>query len=707
MLHYLESKQLTKNNVLAATNGGQGIFKHYIPDFYQEKKPFRAVFREDKHPSANVFRNSSGTYLYKDFAEDKPLNPIEFIMRLHTCDFSNALQRINRDLKLGLGNGNSTIEYGSNYDYWKQFEGEAIPKSINQTLAIYRVKSVKSFTTNQGKKVVASASNPIFAFELAEGYNKIYRPLEPIKKYKHQFVGKRPEDFQNIYGIAQLPTSCNTLLIVEGLKDCIVANSNLNHHGIYAVGIDNVSTHLKPETLQLMRSKCKYLVLCLDIDEIGLKMSAMKARHYGLRNFILPSILSDNGGKDISDWFKLKLSEQLLLDALGEIILSPEPLPEQQLVADELLTRLLATEQQVGQLSTQPIVYSPPLISLGDLPIIRRGTINIIQGKYGSHKSRLAELFCSHLLAQKTDCLHYYLHFEKTDEAITVVYIDTERNLKEELPAAIQSIKEKGCFGIHENPTDFRFTSIKQVERKKRLGAVKSFIEQVRDQTKYPLFVLLDVVTDCVSNFNDPKESMQLFDYLGNLCDNYDATFLLVIHQNPGGEKARGHTGTEAANKASTVMQIGFEQEGSELLALKFLKLRAAQRPPAIHLVYDSEIKGLALAHEEMLLQLTSDRPQVAEIKQVAKELGKLLCPNLPQKELLQKLKQRFDCSDNTLKSRLEEISAKGLEITNQDGVVCQLDIKAAIGKATVYELLPNTLLLEEHRSNPELDLLY
>ena len=110
-----------------------------------------------------------------------------------------------------------------------------------------------------------------------------------------------------------------------------------------------------------------------------------------------------------------------------------------------------------------------------------------------------------------------------------LVYIDTERHLKEGLPAAIRSIKEKGCFGIHENPTDFRFTSIKQVERKKRLGAVKSFIEQVREQTKYLLFVLLDVVTDCVSNFNDPKESRQLFDYLRNLCDSYDAVFLPLV----------------------------------------------------------------------------------------------------------------------------------------------------------------------------------
>ncbi len=687
MFQHSQNKQLTKQNILAATNGGLAIFSHYITDFEQPKKTFKAIFRKDEHPSANVFQGQSGEYLYKDFAEEKPMNAIDFVMKLQNDCFPEALQRINKDLKLGFEKDNETIEYGGNFDYWKQFEGEEMKSDINETLAAYSISSVKSFTTRKGNKIIATASNPIFAFKLAEGYNKMYRPLEQIRRYKHQYIGKRPLDYQNIYGIAQLPAASHTILIVEGLKDCIIANANLNQHQIYAVGIDNVSTHIKPKMLQFLRSKCRFLVLCLDTDEIGLKMSSLKAQQYGLRNFILPSLLTQNGGKDISDWFKLKLDEQLLLNALGEAISCPEPTPKQQLVLDELLTRLNATEHQVAQLSTQPIVFSPPLISLGNLPIIRRGTINIIQGKYGSHKSRLAELFCSYLLTNKTDCLHYYLHFEKTDEAITVVYIDTERNLKEELPAAIQSIKEKGCYGIHETPKDFRFTSIKQIERHKRLGAVKSFIEQVRQQTDHTMFVLLDVVTDCVANFNDPKESMKLFDYLGNLCDNYDATFLLVIHQNPGSEKARGHTGTEAANKASTVMQIGFEQEGSDLLALKFLKLRAAKRPSTIHLVYDETIRGLALAHEEMLQQLTSERPQVAEGGEVAEELGRLLCPSLSQKELLQQLRQRFECSDNTLKNRLEEIAEKQLEIINEQGQPCTLQIKTASGKPTVYEL--------------------
>ena len=72
---------------------------------------------------------------------------------------------------------------------------------------------------------------------------------------------------------------------------------------------------------------------------------------------------------------------------------------------------------------------------------------------------------------------------------------------------------------------------------------MKVFIEAIRRQTSNPIFVLLDVVTDCISNFNDPVESMELFDYLGNLCENSGATFMLVIHQNPSSDKARGHTG--------------------------------------------------------------------------------------------------------------------------------------------------------------------
>jgi hypothetical protein len=701
MFHFTPptNTQLTKQNILTTTNGGQDVFRNYIPDFEQEGKAFKAVFRQDNHPSANVFCSESGEYLYKDFAEGKPLNAIDFVMTLNQCSFYQALQRINQDLGLKLTESNDvgTFEEGGSTDYWSQFEaGSTTVGTIALLLEKYEVVGVRRYVTEKGFTVTPNPENPAFAFKLGEGYTKIYRPLEQNPKFKHLYLGRKPKDYHSIFGLTQLPEHCPIILLVEGLKDCIVANTNLNDDGIYAVGLDNASTAIKPEILTQLRSKCDNLVLCLDTDKVGLEMSEKKSKQYGLRNFILPTVLNENGGKDISDWFRLKLDKHLLLKSLGEVLASPEPKAvtvseSETKISKSMLEILLDTEQLVAQRATQPIVYSPPLISRGEIPIIRRGTINVIQGKYGSHKSRLAEMFCSFLIANSTDCLHHYLQFDKTDEAITVVYIDTERNLTEEFPTAIQSIKQKGCYGINDTPTDFRFTSIKQVPRTKRLQAVQTFIEQVRTQTTYPMFVLLDVVTDCVSDFNNASESMQLYDYLGNLCDNYEATFLLVIHQNPNSEKARGHLGTEGANKASTVMQIGFEKgknnEDSELINLKFLKTRSAKRPNPIPLIFDENQKGLVLAHEDLVNRITAERRQVADIELVTEELGKLLLPSLPQKELLQQLKPTFDCSDNTLKSRLDEIATQKIEITNGSGYPCILNIKTANGKSTLYEL--------------------
>lgn len=211
---------------------------------------------------------------------------------------------------------------------------------------------------------------------------------------------------------------------------------------------------------------------------------------------------------------------------------------------------------------------------------------------------------------------------------------------------------------------------------------MKVFIEAIRSQTSNPIFVLLDVVTDCISNFNDPVESMELFDYLGNLCENSGATFILVIHQNPSADKARGHTGTEATNKASTVLQIGYEKgrnnEDTELIALKFLKIRSAKRPNPIHLVFDDTQKQLVLANADTITKITAERRKVADINLVAEELGKLLCPSLNQKELLLELQKVFECSDGTLKSRLEEIVRKEIEINNERERPCNLYIITA-----------------------------
>ncbi|SOD98059.1 AAA domain-containing protein [Spirosoma fluviale] len=356
------------------------------------------------------------------------------------------------------------------------------------------------------------------------------------------------------------------------------------------------------------------------------------------------------------------------------------------------LNHLLERERLVSDAATRSVVFSPPLISRLETGIIGRGTINIIQGAYGSHKSRLAELLAALMLANDPNDPKF-MGFDRTElERFCVCYIDTERNQSEELPFAIQGIKLKAGYTLADQPVDFRFTSIKAIERGHRFDAIEAFLSHVREQTALHLFCLIDVVTDAVGDFNDAKESMRLYDFIGNLCDKHNATFLLVIHQNPGTEKARGHTGTEAANKASTALQIGFEKDASgndtDLIRLRYLKLRRGKRPEPVYLQY-KEVNGLALAEADQVAAHINHRKHKADTEDIADRLLSLLSEGpLPKNEVWTTLETEFKAKNATIRERLKTIVEQQPPMYDEEGRAVRLaDYKE--GRNQFFKLIP------------------
>jgi hypothetical protein len=360
-----------------------------------------------------------------------------------------------------------------------------------------------------------------------------------------------------------------------------------------------------------------------------------------------------------------------------------------------ILQRLLDKELALGNAATQRVVFSPPLINRVDVGIIGRGTVNVIQGPFGSHKSRLAELLAALMLTTTNDTTDpQFLDFKRAMlERFCVCYIDTERNQKEELPFAVQGIKLRAGYGLEDKPEHFRFTSIKGEKREDRFKAIEAFVNDVRAKITLHLFCLIDVVTDAIGDFNDPKESMKLFDFLGNLCDNYDATFLLVIHQNPGTEKARGHTGTEAANKASTVLQIGLEKDANgndtDLIKLRYLKLRRGKKPEPLYLQFCKESNGLQLAGADALASHSNQRRQKADVEDVADRLTSLLADGpLPKGDVVKTLESDFGVANATVRDRLKQVGEEQPLMTNEKGQVVRLG-EYRDGRQQYYRLEP------------------
>ncbi|AMM51210.1 hypothetical protein TH61_08515 [Rufibacter sp. DG15C] len=342
--------------------------------------------------------------------------------------------------------------------------------------------------------------------------------------------------------------------------------------------------------------------------------------------------------------------------------------------------------------SSRRIVRTPPIVKLNGEGLIWQRTINIIQGKFGSHKSRLAELICS-LLIRSNNCDTDFCGLAKDEfKQFSVAYVDTERNTSEQFPLAIQQVRNLAGRDQYQ-PYDYLIPfSLIHYNRNERLPAIKEFIEQLMIQCDRHKFVLLDVVTDCIKDFNNSSESLELFDFLNQLINDHDITLLLIIHENPGTDKARGHIGTEAANKASTIMQIGFEKgannRDSDVIAVKLLKLRNGKKPDPTYLYFDATTHALAPASPEMVNEMIEDRRKKLDVSLLTDCLGNYLMKPKLQQDLISELTEKYSTHANTVKTRLKEIAEKDLVIYSCEGLPCYLRINSRPGIATTYELL-------------------
>ncbi|MCF2446225.1 hypothetical protein L0657_19870 [Dyadobacter sp. CY345] len=356
------------------------------------------------------------------------------------------------------------------------------------------------------------------------------------------------------------------------------------------------------------------------------------------------------------------------------------------------LNKLLANEQYIIEKSNQGTIYTPALITKASIPVIRRGTLNLIQGGYGSHKSRLAAMM-SICLLKSPDMELDTLGYEKVDEEeVTVIYFDTERNQSEEFAEAVKLIAWGAGFNSAGDIPNFRFTSLKNTAKKDRLKLVQEFISTVRSETKNPIMVVIDVATDLIENFNNPVQSMSLLDYLGFLTDELSVTVLLLIHENPGTSKARGHFGTEAVNKSSYAVRIAYQLnrqgERTDVILLSDVKNRHAENVEPMILQFDEDTKLLKLGDPDFYARWVLNKNKAKpSLEAYLKILAECLLQPLKQQELVVILTKHFNCSENTVKSRLNEIELNNSEMYIEDKIF-NLQKISINGKPTTYELL-------------------
>lgn len=307
------NSKLNKDFILQHLTEEQ-IFGYYLGSFINKKKLFCSNLRKDHKPTCSLYRNKSGTLIYKDFATGQSLNAFGYVMELFHCTYPEALRIIANDFGL-IKDSNIKKNKGKiiskdvkieekefskiqveiqefselELKWWNKY---GITKDILDKFNVYSCKHV--FLNDQ---LIAKSQQhcPIFGY-----YGRKFQGLELWRCYfpknkACKFIGNWPT--KKIQGLDNIPKSGKLLVITKAMKDVLT---------LYSLGISAIApcseTQFVSETLlETLKKRFKYIIVLFDSDYTGISfMNKLKKRYSTLIYTWIPRKLE---AKDISDYY--------------------------------------------------------------------------------------------------------------------------------------------------------------------------------------------------------------------------------------------------------------------------------------------------------------------------------------------------------------------------------------------------------------------
>ena len=191
----------------------------------------------------------------------------------------------------------------------------------------------------------------------------------------------------------------------------------------------------------------------------------------------------------------------------------------------------------------------PPLV-----PVIRRngvlicseGNISAIVGEAKSKKTFL----CTALVGSMLDLCRQKLFGIEYCKKCQVLWVDTEQS-REHIQKVLFRMNVMSKFPYNINDQRILTLALREESPANRLAQVCYAIEYHQ-----PKLVVIDGISDLMTNTNNLEESEALVSQLLQLSSIYRCHIMNVLHTNPNSDKARGHLGSTLMRKAESVVFV-------------------------------------------------------------------------------------------------------------------------------------------------------
>lgn len=516
-------------------------------------KPGKATlspFRDEKNPSFNVFLDErSGIYLFKDFA-DEAGDIIRFTEKAFALSFQDAVNKLYSDCnyqpisskhskesqRVGFKNFELTNERIDLNDrelaYFSQY---GISPEILKRYNVHGIDGYKSTKMGQKPSELKLTDNEVAFAYVEPGWCKVYRPNE--RSYRFVHLGNKPAGF--VFGFDQLPPKGDLIIITGGEKDVL----SLTSHGYHAISLNSETTLPTKELIDELKARFKEIAVFYDIDETGVKSSERIAREFEINRIDLPKELFTNGGKDVSDFFRLQHNTEELDDIIFSAINAKQ---------NTFFDKHDSFRIRMGMKIEMP----DPVIKIGEATISTEESLTTISGGVKSGKSALCSVLLAGALVDESE--HYdgfeSVYIKPNVNNHAVIHVDTEQPLHKQFKNVKHAILDR--VGLSTEPDFFLSYNIRHMNIREKIDFVKDLFEFAMERFGGIHIVVIDGIADFIHSVNDEIECNELVDNFEKLSIKYKAPILCILHLNPGTNKERGHLGSQLQRKSESVLVV-------------------------------------------------------------------------------------------------------------------------------------------------------
>lgn len=166
-----------------------------------------------------------------------------------------------------------------------------------------------------------------------------------------------------------------------------------------------------------------------------------------------------------------------------------------------------------------------------------------------------------------------------------VPYFDTEQSEADQQHQVRVALKRAG---IDKTPDYFRCYNLVGLDYKKYAATTETICGLLSEKFGGIHLIVIDGGADFIASVNDEEKSIEIIQYFRHLSIRHDCPVIIIVHQNPGSEKERGHFGSEIQRKCYGLLSI--EKKG-EIFTIQPKMMRRAGNAdvPLIQFQYNQE----------------------------------------------------------------------------------------------------------------------